>query len=72
MLLNLTLADLAEILRGWWGVLGLSLVKVLERLVEMRLNYMLKTAKNWRKTQFVVLFYPMAQLAARPQQGQTG
>ena len=45
-LLGPTLVDAAEILRGWWGMLGLCVVKVLARLVEIQSGYGLKTAEN--------------------------
>ena len=47
-LLGPTLVDVAEILRGWWGMLGLCLVKVLARLVEVRLSYRPKTGEKTR------------------------
>ena len=45
-LLGPTLVDLVEILRGWWGMFGICVVKILARLVEIQSGYGLKTAEN--------------------------
>ena len=54
LLLGPFLADLAEILRGCWGIFWLCVVQVLARSVEVLPSYRPKTTENWQKPRFLL------------------